>query len=313
MRRVRTLFVLAGYGGDVERPRSQLKRRFSNHEYDFLAQTYPENFGKQQGYVKAVGERIIKYIFGDVATNFCRAQDLPCAAEFSSSSRGKNAQCKLSPQTACHRSRPNMLVFVVNPAIFDEVFRRFGRAALLMRFDSPNLADINAVTCFLEAKIDLIEDVRDFLANLRNNVLAPRLPKMNFQDWVNQPIARDAQADIGRFNEIMNAYHRELYDPAFQNPRRKELRGGYIFNERIRFQKDRLHKTAQIGEESRRDVFHLINTFHLYGFAVEPGFHFDVMSVGGARLNQTFRDIVSGKASLPDEDHVNISPCDRLL
>ncbi len=314
VRRVRTLFVLVGYRGDVNRALSQLRRKFADKEYDFLAQTYPEIWTKRQNYIKAIGDRVIKYIFGETATNFCRSQHLPCAADNAGETRRNNTLCKLSHQNlACHRARPGMLVFVVHPAVFEQTFQRFGRAALLVNYDAASLDDVGSLVSFIHSKSPHIESVRIFLANLRNSVLAPRIPKRNFQDAVNQCIARDAQSDLGCFAEVMNSYHVTLYDSSFQNPRRKETRGAYVFDDRIRFQRDRLHRTAQIGNESRRDVFHLINAFHLYGFAVEPGFHFDVMSVGGDRLNRIFQDILTGQSSSPGDKHVNVSPCDRLL
>lgn len=306
--------MLAGYRGDIDRALVQMKRCFAPAEYDFIGQTYPDNWRKQHGYVKAVGTRIVNYIFGENgAANFCRSQDRSCAVDEIELKRHKNERCQLARDAACHRARPGMLAFIANSPVFEELFAKFGRAALILRYDAETLADADALSAFIDTHRHIIDKARDFLANLRNNVLAPRLPKENFQVLANRPIARDVQADLSRLAEIMNRYHSELYDSAFQNPRRGGARGAYMFDENIRFQRDKLHKSAQIGQRSRTDIFHLINTYHLYGLAIDPGFHFDVMRVDGEGLKKIFRDVLDGKSSSPSDTHVNISPCDRLL
>jgi hypothetical protein len=309
---VKTLFVLAGYRGDVERALAASRREFGPDNYDFIARTYPENSFKRQNYVGEIGQHVVDFIFGTTgATTFCRAQHFPCAAE-KNKSVAKSQRCRAAPGAACHRARPGMLVFIVNNLVVEEIFQRFGRGAIVTRFEKDSLSDIESLMSFVKSQAHTIEKIRHFLANLRSNVLAPRIPMNNFQIPANQPIARDAQANLGNFADTMNRYHDALYNPDFQNPR-KGTRGAYMYSESIGFQRDRLHISAQIGVESRKNIFHLINAYHLYGLATEPGFHFDVMSTGGKELRKIFRDILSGTLSSPNATHVNISPCDRLL
>ncbi len=86
-----------------------------------------------------------------------------------------------------------------------------------------------------------------------------------------------------------------------------------MLNDTVGFQQDRLHDTAQFGKASREDVFHLLNAYHKYGSAVEPGLHFDVTDKNGGALLEVFKDILTDKKSASSDTHINVTPCDRLL
>ena len=87
-----------------------------------------------------------------------------------------------------------------------------------------------------------------------------------------------------------------------------------MMDEETAFQEDHLHRTVQIiGANSRRDGFHLLNAYHIYGVKTDPGFHFDVMNEAGAPIRRAFTDVLNGAAAGRTETHLNITPCDRLV
>jgi uncharacterized protein YdaU (DUF1376 family) len=208
------------------------------------------------------------------------------------------------PRSAWPRSRPISARRRSRPG------RRRGAALLLTHDD--NIDDAVRVADFLRDKKSMIEEVWHYLANLPQNVLAPRLPKENFQELFSILIAKKAQSSLEKFAAVMIEFHEQLYSPNFQNPKKK-IKGAYMPTADIGFQRDRLHDVARLEIESRDNIFHLINAHHVYGLAIEVGFHFDVMAKDGGGLKEVFQDIVTRKTSSALDTHVNITPCDRLL
>jgi hypothetical protein len=144
-------------------------------------------------------------------------------------------------------------------------------------------------------------------------MLVPWLPLRNFQEKGGHLIAAKAQRNLGRFADTMEEFQKALYNPNFRNPRKPYMRGAYKLSDRIGFQRDRLHNYGHIGAASRDDVFHLINAYHLFGVAIFPGDHSDVMTQGDQPLQMVFADIITEKTSLPGDRHINITPCDRVV
>jgi hypothetical protein len=311
--RTQILFALAGFPGDVERPLSELRKAYPGAEYAFVARSLPKNTAKRAEHVKDVGRRVVDFIFGTKgAVSFCRSNSLPCSEEVDGK-REKVRTCAADErETACYRARPKMLVFIATGEVVKEVSERFGRAALVFRCDDYGPASAENVCSIINDNLDTIKIVTEYMANLPANLHSPRMPLKNFQERA-ASIAEAAQADKASFAAIMQGFHEKLYDPSFKNTEKPYMRGAYLLNEKVGFQKDRLHDTAQFGNASRDDVFHLINAYHTYGFAVEPGLHFDVTEREGGTLNEVFQDILNDKESSAGDTHVNITPCDRLV
>jgi hypothetical protein len=205
-----------------------------------------------------------------------------------------------------------MLVFVCPEEFYQFLFRAFGRAALFVRLPSAT-ASAAEIGAQIERNLPAVRRIKEYLANLSNTNFAPRVPMLNYQSRVPTEIALSAQADLSLFCEVMNAFHRQLYDSSFINPAKKYMRGAYMLNAEVGFQRDRLHHSAKLGKDSREHAYHLINAFHMYGFAVRPGWHFDVVREDGRALRVQFQDCVTGKRSAASATHVNVSPCDRVL
>jgi hypothetical protein len=71
MRQVKTLFVLAGFSGDVDRPIANLRGQLASVNYDFIGRSYPLRDDKRMFYSREIGWIIIEYILGaTVQQNF---------------------------------------------------------------------------------------------------------------------------------------------------------------------------------------------------------------------------------------------------
>jgi hypothetical protein len=305
------LAVLLGFGWPWERAAQSLRDQVGADLIEFLGRDRPLRWDERKfDYRNQVTRSLVSRLFGDAgATGFCGA-DGACATN---GDRWSKANCKksITEVSACTRRRPHMLLFVCHPNSFDLFFEKFARTALFVR--APEDATVECVGRILTSRLPDIKKIRDYLANLPNKNYAPRIPFLNFQVLGDHQVAADAQADLTTFCDVMTAYHEKLYSPDFQNQRKKFMRGAYLLDEQIGFQKDMLHSSAQLGAESRQDGYHLLNAFHMYGFPVTPGFHFDVSAVDGKGIGRVFTDVLDGHQSSVASTHVNVSPDDRLL
>lgn len=310
--KTKILFVVAGYVGDVEKPLSILRRKFSSAEYAFIARSLPTNPAKRSKYAKDLGEKVVDFIFGKSgATGFCRSNNLPCSVEVDGK-REKIKTCRAEARpTACYRARPRMIVFITTDDLYRELFDRFGRASLIFKAGFSGEMSADTIENIIHDAIPNVNAIQDYMAHLPLDIHAPRMPMNNYQNRAEE-IARLAQERKESFSVIMEEFHNKLHDSKFKNPKKPYMRGAYMFNDRVGFQRDRLHSGAQIGTESREDVFHLINAYHMYGYPVEPGLHFDVVERNGGTLNEVFEDILDGRETSKGSTHVNITPCDRL-
>lgn len=314
---LKRLYLLAGFDDpDVERRASDLQRRYESGSVRFLARPYPVKADKRAYYVKSLVQAANDLIFGSqTATNFCRKQDQPCALRVEAQ-RGEAKTCERSKagETACARGRPQLVVVICADQVFDEVFDKLSRGTLILRVPGPKLPDVETLQATVDAFEPVAAQVVLTITNRKKSLYAPLVPDRNFQRLGNHLIARDAQADLAGFAATLDRYHAELYRGNFTNPKKPQVRGAYMLDADTAFQQDHLHTTVQIiGSESRRDGFHLLNAFHVYGVKTDPGFHFDVMKVSGGGIGHTLSDVLTGKRSSPTEVHLNVTPCDRLL
>lgn len=314
---IKRLYLIAGFeGADHERTVTALRRLYVGGDRQFISRLYPNQPGKQATYLHALVQDAVKFIFGsEGASNFCRRQDQPCALD-PDGYRHQVRTCEVAKDepVACARARPQVIIVLCADRLFDEVFERLGRATLILRLTEPVLPDANAVKALIDTFEPTATSVNDVVSQRGRSFLAPLVPFQNFQKGGSYEIARDAQADLASFRKIMTEYHATLYHGSFVNPVKRGIRGAYMFDGATAFQQDHLHKSVQIiGAESRRDGFHLLNAYHVYGVKTDPGFHFDVMNEEGGALGRSFTDVLYGRSSALMETHLNITPCDRLV
>jgi hypothetical protein len=294
----------------MERVASRLIARHANDNWHFIAKNYPVRADKRATYLHDLTGDIVEFVFGaNGAANFCRDAERPCAVDMMGA-RQKPKLCQRSGDVvACARGRPRMIVAIVHPDVQAEFFERFSRSLLI--YGAGELAaDDDVVSEYVLARRNEILTIRHFLSNLPRGLDSPNLPYRNFQVLAGQPIAAEIAARPAGLIETLNGYQKALYDGSLQNPRR-QLRGGYRFPNDLVFQRDRLHNTAQLGERSRKDAFHLINAYHTYGRAVDPGMHFDVFKLGGGQIGTAFDDVLGDNSTGAAAHHVNLTPCDR--
>lgn len=312
---LKRLYLVAGFDDpDAERQAAELQRQYEGGEVRFVARAYPVKPHKRAIYLRGLVGAANDVIFGPGdATNFCRRQDQPCALEAGKRSR-RTCDLARPGETACARARPQLVVTVCADQVFDEVFERLGRATLILRVPGPRLPPRDELEALIDAFEPVAAAVELAISNRAKALYAPLVPDRNFQRLGGHGIARDAQADLPRFAEIMAGYHAALYRGDFANPVKPKIRGAYLLDADTAFQEDHLHRAVQtIGVESRRDGFHLLNAYHLYGVKTDPGFHFDVMNVDGGAIGHMLTDILTGKTDGGAETHLNATPCDRLL
>ncbi|MFC3442908.1 hypothetical protein ACFOKF_17175 [Sphingobium rhizovicinum] len=314
---MKRLYVIVGFDdADVERQASDLQRQYEAGTVRFLARAYPARADKRATYLKSLVQSANDLIFGSTtATNFCRKQDQPCAVEAGNGGGGKK-RCERATgiETGCARQRPQLVVIICADQLFDDVFDRLGRGALILRIAGPKLPQAAALKAAIDAFEPIASQVVLTISNRAKALYAPLMPDRNFQRLGGHGIARDAQADPSRFAAILQEYHAALYRGDFANPKKRQIRGAYMLDSETAFQQDRLHNTVQIiGPESRQDGFHLLNAYHIYGVKTDPGLHFDVMNADGGAINHTLDDVLTGKQGGGAEKHLNATPCDRLL
>jgi hypothetical protein len=314
---LKRLILVAGFeGGDVESQITSLQRRFESGSVRFLARRFPADPVKRVGYLRELVRAANEMIFGpDGATNFCRRLDQPCAIEAREAKlKGKTCDHRQLKVTACARGRPQLIVVLCADHLFEEVFGRLGRAALILRLERPQLPSVDELKKLIDAFEPIAAQVVLTVANRDKSLYAPLVPDRNFQRLGHHPIAAAIQAAPDQIATIFAKYHNELYRSDFKNPVKPQIRGAYMLDDETAFQEDRLHNTTQIiGDESRNDGFHLLNAYHVYGVKVDPGFHFDVMSVGGGAIGQVLTDVLTGNSASAAEEHLNATPCDRLV
>jgi hypothetical protein len=311
------LFLVAGFeGGDIQRQISDLQRRFEAGSVRFLARPYPLKPEKRAGYLKAMVKSANELVFGPgIAANFCRRLDQPCVIQTGVTKRtAKTCDRSKSPQTACARVRPQLIIVLCADHIFDEVFDRLGRGALILRLAGPQLPTNDALKKAIDEFEPIAVEVIRTIAHRKKSLYAPLVPDRNFQRLGAHRIAADIQSDPANMQSIFAKYHRQLYQANFMNPVKPKIRGAYMLDPNTAFQEDHLHRTKQIlGAESREDGFHLLNAYHVYGVKADPGFHFDVMNASGGAIRHVLTDILNGKLRGGAETHLNATPCDRLL
>ena len=306
------LVVLAGFAGSWERVAARLRSRFKPHEVEFLGRDRPGNWeAKKFLYRDALTQDVVERIFGKGEQyGFC-SKDGHCSVGQEKWSR---ATCRrdVKEQVACRRNRPDLLILVCPDVVFDMMFDKFGRAALLLTVDDEMIGE-ETLSSLLDAYLPVFRNIKNYLSNLPQSNYAPRLPLVNFQDLGGHAIAQDAQKDLTKFQDTMEHYHKSLSSPLFRNKRRPYMRGAYMLDHRIGFQRDLLHSSAQVGCASRQDGYHLLNAFHMYGLAISPGWHFDVSRHEGGEVGYEFRDVLTGDYSTTKDMHVDITPDDRIV
>jgi len=314
---IKRLYVVAGFeGADHESTVAAVQRMFPGNDRRFLTRLYPSRPDRQTGYLPALVQRAVALVFGNQgATNFCRKQDQPCVLD-DLRGRERNRTCERvkGEPVACARARPQMIIVICAERLFAEVFERLGRAVLIMRIAGPVLPDAAALKAAIDAFEPVATHVNEVVSQRAKSNYAPLVPDHNFQRIGANPIAADVQANPAQFGAIMRRHHQALYRGSFTNPKKSGVRGAYMMDEETAFQEDHLHRTVQIiGANSRRDGFHLLNAYHIYGVKTDPGFHFDVMNEAGAPIRRAFTDVLNGAAAGRTETHLNITPCDRLV
>jgi hypothetical protein len=314
---LKRLYLVAGFDDhDVERKASDLQRKFETGSVRFLARAYPAKPDKRASYLRGLVKSANDVIFGPgTAANFCRRLDQPCALETAKgTATRKTCERTKGGETACARTRPQLLVVVCADQLFGEVFDRLGRGALILRMRGPRLPPIDDVKGEIDRFEPIASEVLATLSRRSKSFYAPLIPDRNFQRLGGHLIASDAQANLAHFASILDHYHTRLYDGDFRNPKKSGIRGAYLLDAHTAFQEDHFHRGLQtIGVQSRQDGFHLLNAYHVYGVKSDPGFHFDVMNATGGRIGHILTDVLTGASDGGGSTHVNVTPCDRLV
>ncbi|TFW13999.1 hypothetical protein EGY25_01965 [Brevundimonas intermedia] len=314
---LKRLFMVAGFDdADVTRQVTTLQGRYVSGDVRFVTRQYPANPAKRATYLSDLVAKTNDEIFGvGTAVNFCRRLDQPCARDPSTPKGvGKTCGARQTSSIACGRARPRLVVAVCASQMFDEVFEKLGRGVLMLRMPGNRLPSLDELKQILDDFEPTAALVELSIRNRPRSMFAPVAPDHNFQRLGGHPIARDIQADPAAIEGVLRRYHDNLYDAGFRNPEKRFLHGAYMLDARVAFQGDRLHTTVQIiGPESRKDGFHLLNAYHTYGVANDPGFHFDVMAKDGGAIGLALSDALARKSSDLAEKHLNATPCDRLV
>ena len=314
---LKRLYLLCGFDDAVvERQASQLQRFYQAGSVRIIGRTYPVKAEKRDAYLRGLVQAANDVIFGEGnATNFCRKLDRSCELE---AGKGKQSRstCERAKTgaSACARLRPQIVVLVCADQLFDEAFDHLGRSVLFLRLAGPLLPAMADLKAAIDGFEPIVEGVMAAVTQRAKSLYAPLAPDRNFQRLGGHSIAEAVQADPARFAEILADYHATLYRGDFANPKKPGITGAYMLDDDTGFQQDHLHKSVQtIGQASRKDGFHLLNAYHVYGVKSDPGFHFDVMNVDGRAIGHILQDVLSGESSVRGDTHLNATPCDRLV
>lgn len=314
---MKRLYLVAGFNGPtLEATLNKVRKSYPRGDHRFLARAYPAKPDKRAAHLRGLVEDAIDLIFGKTgASNFCRQQDQPCALDQQKGKqRSKTCRASKEGETACARTRPELIIIICSDLVHAEVLEKLGRGTLILRVPGPELPDSDALKEIIDAFEPAAAGVYETLRTRSKSLYAPLIPDRNFQRLTGQSIAADAQADPANFKATMERFHAALYEGGFRNPRKSGIRGAYMFDADTAFQEDHLHKTVQhIGPDSRVDGFHLLNAFHVYGAKTDPGFHFDIMNSEGGAIGHVFSDVLSGEPTKAADTHVNATPCDRIV
>jgi hypothetical protein len=314
---IKRLYLVAGFSGqDLEATVHAIEKHYVTGDRRFIRRVFPTQPYKRATYLSALVQTAIKLIFGDEgATNFCRRLDQPCALDMhKGQKKAKSCQVGKEIGSACARQRPELVILICADQIYDEVLEKLGRGTIILRLPGPELPDKNALIQAIDQFEPIAADVVNAVSNRDKSLYAPLIPDRNFQRPTAQAIMANVQANPADFRAIMQLFHKALYSPNFQNPRKKGMRGAYMYDADTAFQEDHFHKAVQqIGPESRVDGFHLLNAYHVYGVKTDPGFHFDVMNSKGKAIGHVFEDVLAEKATKAADTHINITPCDRVV
>jgi hypothetical protein len=307
------LFFFAGYRTDCGKSLSMLKKRFSSNEnVEDIAFDWRKLFPVQspEKYWQSVADAIVAFVFGpDGATGFC-GLDGGCSKD-EAVVRGKRCSKSSDRSVACRKTQPTGIVLFVPSEELLLARKLFGSSFLIISIDRVDVE--NDLFGTASSAYRRIKAIKSYILNLPLEKKVIFLPFSNFYErTLSEDYANLWRQDFD-FAAAADAAHRELYDRSLQNPSKKQVRGGYRLDNTVFFQRDRLHDSAKLGENSRSHGYHLLRAFFRFGVAVRPGLHFDVMREDGRSLNKQFFDFLTGELSRADSAHVNISPCDRLL
>lgn len=307
------LFFFAGYESDCDRSLSALRKKAATSQgIEDIAFEARKKVRWQDTlkYWPNVAKSIVELAFGKgSARGFCRA-DVQCA-EDGEIRRGRKCSRPRDQSLACRKSQPSAIVLFVPKNEFTRAISFFGASVMIVPFDEIHDGEmLLEITLIMYKRMKAIKNV---VSNLPLEQKFIFLPYFNFFGGLwpeTYPSLWDWTSDFQKETELI---HSSLYDSNFQNPVKKQVRGGYLLADKIFFQRDRLHDSAKLGADSRSHGFHLLMAHFRFGVAVQPGFHFDVMRFDGRPIQRQFSDILTGTCSNANETHINISPCDRLL
>ena len=308
------LFFLCGFLGDLDKARTRLAREFTSGQVEVLGRSYPFRLDKRSEYLEDCARDLVNRLMPSNSSNFCSIRGEGCVLHEGRQQSKRNACRSSAEQFACSRTRPRMIVIVASATIYAECVEVFGRCALLVRLDDDQLGSGENLVRIVRENLPSIEAALRYLVNLPANVTAAYAPRVNFQSLSGNFIYRDVQADISHLAQTIDSWHARLWLSFFKNARRKKMRGALILSGEVGFQKDRLHSHTTLGIEAKENSVSFLEAFYLYGCMITPGMHFDVTkNHPGGSINVTFHDAVSGEASNPRAEHVNMSPNDRVL
>lgn len=236
---LKRLYLVSGFDdADVERLAAELQRKYVDGSVRFLARPYPVKAEKRATYLKALVQSANDLIFGPgTATNFCRKQDQPCVLEAAKGKAGRQGTCERAKagETACARSRPQLIVVISADQLFNQVFDKLGRATLILRLPGPRLPPIDALKNEIDAFEPIATAVVSNVTNRNKSVYAALVPDRNFQRLGGHQIAADAQANPACFAATLKQYHERLYRGDFINPKKPGIHGAYMLDTRHRF------------------------------------------------------------------------------
>lgn len=98
-------------------------------------------------------------------------------------------------ESPCARARPEVIVVICADRVYDEVFDKLGRGALILRVPGPKLPDVEQLKDIIDGFEPAAAEIYEAMLTRGKSLLAPLIPDRNFQRMTNQSIARDVQAN----------------------------------------------------------------------------------------------------------------------
>ena len=180
---IKRLYLVAGFEvADHERTIASVQRMYGGNNRRFVTRVYPSRADKRADHLRALIQDAVTLIFGsNGATNSCRRQDQPCALD-EHRGREKIKTCEIGKAqlAACARARPQLLVIICADRVFDEVFDKLGRAALILRVEGPALPDAVALKAIVDGFEPIATHVNDVVSQRAKSLYAPLVPDRNF-------------------------------------------------------------------------------------------------------------------------------------